>query len=310
MPKKDKDAKLFVVMFFAMLAWGGSWTSAKLVAGSMASEILIFWRLLLSLVSFVPILFFIKKPMKPDKKAFAAIVAGSVMLVLYNKFSFNALGMGGFAGQGGVLVSTINPIFTYLFAVLLFRKSIGRREASGLILGFAGGMILLKIWELDAVKLFQSGNLYFLFAALTWALMTIVTQKPGNLHPFILSFYIYSISALMEFFLALPYGVFDVFKAGYAFWLNIIYLSVFATTFGTTAYFFASNKLGAGKASSFVFLVPTSAMLLSWAILGEKPGFFTITGGIVAISAVYLINAGSRDGAVLKKNGETGLDQA
>lgn len=95
---------------------------------------------------------------------------------------------------------------------------------------------------------------------------------------------------MLDFILALPYDVLGVVHAGYPFWLNIVYLSVCATTFGTTAYFFASSKLGASRASSFMFLVPTSAVLISWLVLNEQPKLSTILGGILAMGAVYLIN--------------------
>ncbi|MBI5641926.1 MAG: EamA family transporter [Deltaproteobacteria bacterium] len=60
--------------------------------------------------------------------------------------------------------------------------------------------------------------------------------------------------------------------------------------FATTVYFFASSILSSRKASSFVFLVPFSAVILSWFFLGEVPRINTIAGGSLAIGAVYIIN--------------------
>ena len=74
------------------------------------------------------------------------------------------------------------------------------------------------------------------------------------------------------------------------FWGIIFYLSIFATTFGATVYFTAAGKMGSGRASSFIFLVPTSAMFFSWLLLGEVPQLSTIIGGLIAIFAVYLLN--------------------
>jgi drug/metabolite transporter (DMT)-like permease len=39
-----------------------------------------------------------------------------------------------------------------------------------------------------------------------------------------------------------------------------------------------------------VFIVPSSAMLLSWFFLGEVPAQSTILGGSISVAAVYLIN--------------------
>jgi drug/metabolite transporter (DMT)-like permease len=69
-----------------------------------------------------------------------------------------------------------------------------------------------------------------------------------------------------------------------------VFLSVISSNFATTIYFIAAERLGSYRTSSFVFLVPSSAMLLSWLFLGEVPEPSTIIGGAIAISAVYLIN--------------------
>ncbi|MCD8568043.1 MAG: DMT family transporter, partial [Geovibrio sp.] len=74
------------------------------------------------------------------------------------------------------------------------------------------------------------------------------------------------------------------------FWLNLFLLAVFATTFGSSVYFICASKLGSDKASSFVFLVPVSALLFSMLFLGEKVAWSTFTGGAIALCAVYLIN--------------------
>ncbi|MCR6640451.1 MAG: DMT family transporter [Sporocytophaga sp.] len=55
-------------------------------------------------------------------------------------------------------------------------------------------------------------------------------------------------------------------------------------------FFVATSRLGAGKASTFIFLVPFSAALGSWIFLKEVPEIHTIIGGFLGIFAVYMIN--------------------
>ena len=54
--------------------------------------------------------------------------------------------------------------------------------------------------------------------------------------------------------------------------------------------FFATTKLGPSKASSFIFIVPITAPIFSMLFIGEKLGISTIIGGIMTMTAVYLIN--------------------
>jgi drug/metabolite transporter (DMT)-like permease len=74
------------------------------------------------------------------------------------------------------------------------------------------------------------------------------------------------------------------------FWGNLLFASIITTTLATTVYFFATAKIGAEKASSFIFTVPFSAALSSFLILGEKIEWPTIVGGFIGILAVWMIN--------------------
>ncbi|MCX6639656.1 MAG: DMT family transporter [bacterium] len=293
--KNPSNALFTLLMLLAMTAWGGSWVSAKLIAHLESPEVLIFWRFLFTFVSFLPVMLILKKSFRLSRSGLLKVVLGALLIVGYNKFFFLGLQFG-LAGAGGVLVTTLNPVLTFLFALLLFKKAISRNQILGLILGFIGGAILLEIWKFSAEHLLHSGNAYFLIASVSWALLTLTSEKSRNdLSPIVFSFYVYGVSALLDLFLAMPHGgVFKVFQHDALFWLNIVYLSIFATTFATTVYFIASGRLGSQKASSFIFLVPVSAVLLSWGMLHETPKIPTIIGGLIAISAVYLINFGKK----------------
>jgi drug/metabolite transporter (DMT)-like permease len=74
------------------------------------------------------------------------------------------------------------------------------------------------------------------------------------------------------------------------FWLNLFFGSAIVTTGATTMYFYATTRLGAEKASSFIFLVPLAASVSSWLLLGERIQLHTAIGGVLGIVAVYMIN--------------------
>ena len=67
-------------------------------------------------------------------------------------------------------------------------------------------------------------------------------------------------------------------------------LSVLAMSFGTSIYFLASLRLGAKRSSSYIFLVPLTAMGFAMYLLSEPLVLSTLIGGILGIIAVYLIN--------------------
>lgn len=286
----NKTSLFSLLIVISMIIWGGSWVSAKAIANTLPSETLTFWRFFINFISFIPVLFFLKEPVRMSKSALGYTFLGSLFMGLYLYLFFKGLTYG-FAGAAGVLVTTMIPIVTFILSIFLFRQKISTRDLAGLALGLVGGSILLKIWSFDGGNIFKSGNIYFLICAVLWSLLTICSQKAGSLvSPLIFSLFVYVFCSVLFFFLALPYGVLAVFNQGLYFWLNMLYLAIVSSTFATTVYFFASSRLSSYRASSFVFLVPSSAVIFSWVFLGEVPKISTIAGGLTAIAATYLIN--------------------
>ncbi|WP_061224385.1 DMT family transporter [Leptospira weilii] len=290
------SAKFYALLVIAMISWGFAWPSAKLIVKTQHPNVIIFWRFLATALSLLPVVFWRKGFFRlPNYKVLFQITIGGVLYTIYNQFFLLGL-KNGLAGSGGVLVTTMNPIFTYVFVHSFQKKLPSTREGIGLLLGLLGGCILLRLWELDLDSLFRSGNIFFLLCAFSWALLSINSHSTGQtISPLVYSFYVFAIGTILDFFLAFPYGVENALSSGPYFWFHIFYLSVIATTFGTTVYFFASTQLGSKVASSFIFLVPVTALLGSWIFLDESPNLTTMIGGTFAVLAVFLLNRNQND---------------
>lgn len=280
----------YVLMILAMCAWGGAWVSAKIIADMCSPQIIVFGRYLLTAVSMVPILLYRKESFLLSKKSIPPIAFSALFLVAYSIFFFMGL-KNGLAGAGGVLLTTINPLFTYVITAALFQKRVTQWEWIGLGVGFLAGVFLLKLWQFSFAELLQSGNFFLLLGALFWSFLAISSSKAQqHCSLFQYSFYLNIFAAIATIGTINFNEISTVFTFSSRFWWNLSYLSFIGTTFGTTAYFLSTNKLGAAKGSSFIFLVPVSATVLSFMILGEKPQLFTIIGGSLAIGAVYIIH--------------------
>ncbi|TGK05299.1 DMT family transporter [Leptospira langatensis] len=288
---QSQSAKFFLLLVVAMISWGFAWPSAKSIVSSEPAIVIVFWRFLATALSLVPILIWRKDSiLLPDRKAVTQVLLGGILYTIYNQFFLLGLSQG-LAGAGGVLVTTMNPILTYIMVHAFQRKLPGPKELFGLCIGLLGGFLLLKIWEGDWTLLFQSGNVYFLLCAFSWAILSMNSHSAGQkISPMVYSFYVFAVGTFIDFFLAFPYDLKGVFDNGLNFWIQLLYLSVISTTFGTTVYFYASSRLGSRTASSFIFLVPVTALLGSWVFLGEVPSLSTLLGGLLAIGSVFILN--------------------
>lgn len=295
MKKAESSPFFMLLIIIAMIIWAGAWSSAKLISNLVPGEVIVFIRLSISFSGMLPVVFFMGLPLKIPFKSFLYLLVSALLFTAYNQMFFKGL-QTGLAGAGGVLVTTTNPIITYVLAVLIFKVKMSKKALAGLIIGLAGGAILLKFWTFDLHELLRAGNLYFITASFLWAILTIVSQgAQKQLHFIVYSCYLYGLGALVSLPFALPGGIGAAFNQGPVFYINILYLSIISMSFASTVYFLTSKKIGSHRASSFILIVPVSAPLISFFILKETPSWYTIIGGVIALSAVYLINSSKKE---------------
>ena len=287
---QPKHFSYFLVL--AMFFWGAGWPALKVLTYSLPVEVVSFWRFFLMIFAFIPVLFYLNRPLVLKKEALKYILPSTLLNVLFMIFAFIGV-QKGFAGSGGVIITTLSPVLTFMLVSLVFKKHPPKMQIFGLIIGFIGGLIMLKITTL--LSSFNGAEFYFLLCALVWATLTLISQQShAVIHPVHYSFFIAIFATVIFFFIALPYELMAVTDEGVAFWSALLYLAIFGQTIATTIYFIASGKLGSAQASSYMFLVPLFALGTSYLLLGEQVEIHIVMGGAVTLSGVYLINRSQR----------------
>lgn len=271
-----------------MLLWGGGWTALKILTLDLPMDVIIFWRFFIMSVSFLPILYFFKTPIKLNLSSIKYAAGSSILNISFMVSSFVGV-KHGLAGSGSVIITTFSPIMTFLLVAILFRKRLHNHQYFGLILGLVGGFVLLQLNDLSLFL--NSANTYFLLCAILWAGVTILSQhSQKHIHPIHYSFIISLIATIATFLYAHDSNLLSVFDQGARFWIAMIYLAVLAQTLATTIFFVASGQLGSEKTSSYMFLVPVFALFSASIILDEPIELHIIIGGLISIIAVYFIN--------------------
>ena len=289
---KAPDHKiLYVVLVVAMATWGLSWTNGKILGEYTSIPVLMVWRFFIAALSMLGELLFRKTSIRINLRGALTIFASGLLLVLYNHAYFTGTKLGA-AGAGGVLVTTLNPVLTFILVSAVQRKLPGNKALLGIFLGVLGGSILINVWQIGWSAVFSSGNQYFVLCATSWAFLTLISARINEqMSSLTFSFWLYLSSAVIALFLIGDANLLTVFHYDVRFWLNLFSVSIGAMAFATTAYFIAASRLGSTRASAFIFTVPLSAMGFSMLILGEALKLNVIFGGLLSISAVYLINA-------------------
>ena len=286
----DKNKTIFyILMFIAMIGWGASWVHAKVLSAYINEYELIFLRNFFTVIAMIPVLYFSRKSLRINLNSFLLAIAVAIVMILYLKFYFLGTKFGT-ASLGGALVTTLVPINTFILMALFFGRKIEKKDRFALILGAIGVLTILNIWSFSLEDIFTQHNLYFLVASILWPILTIISSKATKVSPLIFSFYMYLIMIILVLIFFVDVQKFNYESYDSIFWINIISLGVFSTAFATTIYFVGIEKLGTNEVSSFIFLVPFSAITLSIIFLKEEVHLSIIIGTILTLIAVKILN--------------------
>jgi len=279
---------LYIFLFIAMLSWGASSVNMKILSSYVNEYEMMLFRYFFTAVTLIPVMIFLRKSFRIDLKTFTFILISSILFIAYTKYFYLGIQLGT-ASLGGALVTTLVPINTFIFLAILGTKKITVKSFFALILGALGVLTMLKAWTFKSEEIFLLQNLYFILASLIWPIVTIISSKFTKVSPLTFTFYIYLITS----FINLVFFV-DIQNINYAsldsiFYINLAMITLLATAFGNTIYFIGVEKLGA-EVSSFIFLVPFSAIVLSAIFLQEEITISIVIGTILTISAVKILN--------------------
>lgn len=280
-------------LILAMLLWGGGWSALKVITQNQPMEVIVFWRFFIMSLSFLPILYFIKQPIKLGKSSLKFILGSSVLNIGFMVSSYYGVKYG-LAGSAGVIITTLSPVMTFLLVALVFRKRLRNIQYFGLFIGVIGGGVMLELHHLE--RFIEGANLFFLLCAVLWAGVTMLSQySQVHIHPVHYSFFISLVATIATFFYGMQSNLLGVFEEDTTFWFALIYLTVLGQSVATTIFYIASGKLGSEKTSSFMFLVPVFALFIAYLFLDEPLQTHILIGGAISMAAVYFINKKERN---------------
>ena len=215
------------------------------------------------------------------------ILAGLFGIFLYNALVFFGLTISP-ASDGALIVPTINPVLTVVFATFIGER-LTVNKLAGLGIATVGAILVIAAatgMTFTGQRL--TADLLYLGGAAAWsayATIGAITTRHGS------PLGVTSIACLAGAAMLFPLGFLE---KGYAdvpswslfTWLDIAYLVVFATIVGFVLFYWAVRRFGAGNASMVSYLVPIFALVQAVIILGEQPAPLEVIGGAVILAGV------------------------
>jgi drug/metabolite transporter (DMT)-like permease len=195
------------------------------------------------------------------------------------------------------LLTAVSPLwFLTLDSLLLGDHHISRRGKIGLLIGIAGVVVL--IWpDLRHPNVLGRRELWWALAvplsSLSWALGSVLSKKWHTVagDPFSATAWQMIFAGIANLIFALlvekPSDVTWTFRGVAA----ILYLVVFGSWIGYTAYIFLLQHVPTSKVSTYAYVNPVVAVLLGWLILHERIDRYILMGSAIIIASVVLVTS-------------------
>ena len=284
LPETIKNGLPIIAILTAVLLWGGSFVAMRIAVWTLSPWTVMWIRMMTASVLVLP--FFCRmKPLNYRKGDWKMLI---LMVMFQPCFYFfleaNALRFTT-SSQAGVVAASV-PLFVGVGAWLMLKEAITRFMLIGVVLSIGGvvGLTLLGADDDIAKNLLLGNTLEFCAMICAAANMLIEKQLSRHYNP-------WALTALQVFAGALFFipGLPLLFTSDTVVWradliISLLFLGFFVTLGAFGLYNWGMSRITASRASVYINLVPVTAVVLGWSILGE-----TLTGAQCLAALAVLV---------------------
>jgi len=286
--------KLIVTMIF----WGGTFIAGRVIGRTLDPFCAAFLRFLIASIFLLLLTWRYERhfPVLRKHEWLPVVLLGLTGIFLYNVLFFGGLKTVQ-AGRAAVIIAA-NPVFISLLSGLFFKEKLRFFQWAGILISVMGAVVVITRgqWRNLFDQGIQAGDWMIVGCVVCWVLYSIIGKRVMNgLSPRVTVLYSVLIGtaalAFPAFFRGLPA---KAAAMGALQWAGLFYLGFFGTVLGFVWYYEGVQKIGPSLAGQYISFVPVSAVILGALLLGETVTVSLITGGLLVIGGVIIVNSFKR----------------
>ncbi|MBR1122552.1 DMT family transporter [Bradyrhizobium lablabi] len=289
------DARDWSLLAALSVLWGGSFFFNGVVLRELPPFTLVLLRVLLAAIILLPVLCAQRLPFPKGWTGWQPFF----LVALFNNvlpFSLIVTGQTYIPSGLASILNATTPLFTVLVMAAAGEEKLIVRRVVGVIVGLIG-VVILRGGELGFASGQGRGILLCLAAALSYGISALIARRSLSDSPPLATatFQLMASSVMM----AIVAGTFErpwqLPVPSAVTGLAVLGLAALSTALAYIVFFQILRRSGATNVMLVTLLVPVSAILLGWLVLGEQISMREIAGAMVIGSALLVI-----DGRVLK----------
>jgi drug/metabolite transporter (DMT)-like permease len=284
-----KSATAYLGLVVLSLIWGMAFVAIKVVETELSPVNLALMRWLIAAIPFLILLPIIGRPkVRFERKDIPRLLVVALANVAGYHISLNYAETTLSAGLSALLIA-FGPIFIVVLSYLLLHEKAGRRVLVGLVLAFAG-TVVLSIGAIGATDFSSfAGILEALFTALCYALFAVLgkplVSKYGSAPTTILAGLLGT--ALMTPLLS-PSFFTQAMSLSAEGWLGVLYLGLLSTVFGYLMFYTLVSRGAVSRLSIQLYLIPVVSIVGGALLLAEQVTAPVVVGGGMMLVAVAI----------------------
>jgi drug/metabolite transporter (DMT)-like permease len=289
------DARDWSLLAVLSVLWGGSFFFNSVALRELPPLTLVLMRVALAAIILLPML-------RIYRIRFPASLSGwqpFFVVALFNNvlpFSLIVIGQTYIPSGLASILNATTPLFTVVVMAAAGEEKLHVHRFAGVIAGLIG-VIVLRGQDLGFQTNQGVGVLLCLAAAFSYGLSALFARRKLSESPPLATatFQLIASSLMMIIVAAVFERPWQLQMPGAATWLAMIGLAALSTALAYIVFFQILIRSGSTNVMLVTLLIPVTAMLLGYLVLGESISLREISGALVIASALLLI-----DGRVLK----------
>ena len=285
------ERKAYFALALVCLVWGVSWVGTKEAVRYMPPFQMVGIRQILAGSAYV--LYFLLRGAKlPRKKEWYPILLLSVLSFMISN-GLATLGVKLTTAGLSAIMGAIFPLWLVMILAIRGKNRIPPLAWIGILVGFSGVCIVFyeHLHELFNFS-FLGGITLGLIASLAWAYATIYTKEFAlDFNPYhSIGWQMLISGVVITVIVQISGEVIPLKEIKLYTWSAIFFLVVVSSIIAFLAYLYALQKLPTGIVSVYAYVNPIIAVLAGSLFTGEPLTVLIITGSLVTLAGVYIVN--------------------
>ena len=264
------SAKAWFLLILLSILWGGSFFFAEIALRELPPFTIVLGRVGIAALALHIVILATGQRMPSDIGLWGAFL---IMGALNNFIPFSLITWGQTEITSGLasILNATTPLFAVVVAhVLTADEKLTTNRAIGVVVGFAGAVLMIGPAALAGIGAEALAQLAILTAALTYSFASLYGRRFKGLPPMIIATGQVTCSTLLLIPLVLLIDrPFELDMPGAATWASLIGVAILSTALAYILYFKILAIAGATNLMLVTFLIPISALILGALFLDE-----------------------------------------